>query len=298
MSSLDELLYKEKYLKYKNKYIQLKEYQGGERRRDGIKGIIASKKKAYIFADENIINNFYTTNNKLYINFNIIKNFFNKKGYIITSDIPKKITIIDSSNIMSDTLSYFKDKKENLKKNIDSTKKLGATLLNASVSTIIGSQLVIDNIQSISNNIEKTINNVNKTMTNFNKNEIDIQDVNEYFNKIITNEQDNIENIISISSLLYDKHNIVIPRITVNNYTANNDSSSTFTLKEIQDEIEELIFDKKTDIDKIKSIISIIKKANNIKKVNCILIEFTSSMTNKVLITRFNIIDNLNNPNK
>jgi hypothetical protein len=45
MSSLDELLYKEKYLKYKNKYIQLKEYQGGGFSLKDVKDVLKKTRK-------------------------------------------------------------------------------------------------------------------------------------------------------------------------------------------------------------------------------------------------------------
>jgi len=97
MASLDEQLYKEKYLKYKIKYIKLKEYHGGVGFKFSIgtpKNIDISKikkanQKVYIFHDNNFIQNFKNKNNKIKYISAILNHF--EKGYMITFDDFRKI---------------------------------------------------------------------------------------------------------------------------------------------------------------------------------------------------------------
>jgi hypothetical protein len=94
MSSLDEQMYKKKYLKYKNKYIQLKEYQGG---------IGMKYDSVYIFAEyaniipiqQKIING-----SKININdINFIYNQLNDKGYKIYEKNPKLLELITKTTM-------------------------------------------------------------------------------------------------------------------------------------------------------------------------------------------------------
>jgi len=94
MSSLDELLYKEKYLKYKKKYIQLKEYQGG---------IGMKYDSVYIFAEYNYINSInkkIKNGSKININdINFIYNQLNDKGYKIYEKNPKLLELITKTTM-------------------------------------------------------------------------------------------------------------------------------------------------------------------------------------------------------
>ena len=181
MSSLDELLYKEKYLKYKNKYIQLKEYQGG-----GLKDVfnktrkvaitvantvatkayeaktvantVATKAseaktkvnekiylKAYIIAKTEVIQNLKNEidNKTIKKNISAIEDFLKLKGYIIYSNDSKKIKLIGAKG----TLSNLGDSANDL------------------VDYMLGNKTLKGQIKEISNYIDK-INNVINFITN------------------------------------------------------------------------------------------------------------------------------------
>jgi hypothetical protein len=124
MSSLDELLYKEKYLKYKKKYIQLKEYQDGGNIFSKIRTSATSVTNAvstgathvnkavstrvsnttkriyptaYIIAKHDELKKIHDMNN----NISEIVGILNLKGYIIKSNDPTKIKLIGAKGILS-----------------------------------------------------------------------------------------------------------------------------------------------------------------------------------------------------
>jgi hypothetical protein len=103
MASLDEQLYKEKYLKYKIKYIKLKEYHGGAG--IGKSKIKKATQKVYIFHDNNFIQNFKNKNNKIKYISAILNHF--KKGYIITFDDYRKIKKIGSTETIKTGINIF-----------------------------------------------------------------------------------------------------------------------------------------------------------------------------------------------
>jgi hypothetical protein len=113
MVSLDEQLYKEKYLKYKIKYIKLKEYHGGASfkfsigtpKNIGIPKIKKGNQKVYIFHDNNFIQNFKNKNNKIKYISAILNHF--KKGYMITSDNFHIIKIIDDKKTIKTNINIF-----------------------------------------------------------------------------------------------------------------------------------------------------------------------------------------------
>ena len=276
MISVDEQMYKEKYLKYKNKYINLK---GGVGRR-GIFNILKTDKTAYIIAKKEDIDKFKKNNNTKNIKFNIIKKDFDKKGYIITSDDPTTIKLLDSSNLKTRTVDTITQKKDELKqtvnKNVSTVKNKGASFFDTK-SIFIGDKMLSDSINDIGKDIDKIITNVekiNSNKTNFN-NEL---------NDFLTKERNNRKIISKIYSDIKSNNNndAVISR------SASPTSSTSLTDKtQSSAEFKSFINQQNVNIfdNKLNEVINIIKANNGTSNIELdyIIIEFTSSYTVKII---------------
>ena len=144
MSSLDELLYKEKYLKYKKKYIKLKEYQGGGINQSYI---------AYIFATKNVIDEFKRKFIKLGKNFNEVKSFFDKQGYIIENSKPSLIKLINNNGILT---KHINSASNNIKQNINNDSPISVKLekpinYNEKFKNSKDDEIVLSDISNITN---------------------------------------------------------------------------------------------------------------------------------------------------
>ena len=318
MVSLDEQLYKEKYLKYKKKYIQLKEYQGGD-----IKGMYKNLKnkakevakevktnvnekinlKAYIIAKTEVIQNLKNEidNKTIKKNISAIEDFLKLKGYIIYSNDSKKIKLIGAKGTLS---------------------KLGDSA-NDLADYILGNKTVKGQIKEISNYIDK-INNVINFITN---NEtakkilnlvLDAVDatgatgatdatnntvpsgatggttgaannscntIKCYIDKIIESEKLNMDHVNKIKQIINNNDKVLLNR-KVSTYS-NND--------EIDNDNNNRIFDatyNKNNIDNIKKLVynELIKESSQIntddlKKISHIYIEYTNVPKSNANIT-------------
>jgi hypothetical protein len=222
MSSLDELLYKEKYLKYKKKYIQLKEYQGGSGSGSGFfnkakasatkvkdatlavskavsTGVSKSKSNiekkiekkmyptAYIFAKTSNIKDIMKES-KIKNNISKIKKILYNKGYIINSNDPLKMIMIGSKSDLSN---------------------MGSNAVNNTTNFLSRSSTVLDQIKKISSCTQTNITDINLILNNnstiLNNNSTILNNNSTILNnikKIKTNEETNIELINNINKEL------------------------------------------------------------------------------------------------
>jgi hypothetical protein len=213
--------------------------------------------------------------NKKNINFDIIKKEFDKKGYIITSDDPTTIKLIDSSNLKTRTVDTIK---QTVNKNVNAVKNKGVSIADNTTSIFKGDIMLSNIINDIDKDIDKIMGNVNKinsTNNNFK----------DQLNTIFKNEQTNKEQITDINKkLILDKKNdVVIPR-SASPISSDTNLQSSAELKSFINEKNVNIFDNK-----LNEVINIIKNANNgipNIELDYIIIDFTNS--NNVKIT-FNI---------
>ena len=207
MSSLDELLYKEKYLKYKNKYIQLKEYQGGGFSLKDVKDVLKKTRKgantvatkvatkaseaktgatkilfptAYIFAKTSDI---IPLRGNLKENISNIKIILNKKGYIIKSDDPLQMIMIGSKSDLS---------------------KKFYNAVNSTNDFVYGNKTFEGQIKKISNCTQTNMKDINLILNN--NDAILNNTVLTNINKIKVNESNNINYINIINKTLFDKN--------------------------------------------------------------------------------------------
>ena len=201
MVSLDEQLYKEKYLKYKKKYIQLKEYQGGDDKpRKGIfRNLNKSDRKAYIIALKTDIDDFHTKYSPPIMNITDINNFFDKKGYIIESNDDKNAKIINKDNNTYKAIHSLKKKTTNSVKDVfDYTKTKVVNTANTGLSILIGDKTLSNIITYIENNIKEIQNNVEIIK------KVNILSINDNLNNILKREKENNTEIKNIYSILGD----------------------------------------------------------------------------------------------
>jgi hypothetical protein len=272
MSLLDEQLYKEKYLKYKIKYIKLKDYQGG-----------ADFEEAYIFANKYDLSRI---NHVSIMNINDLKSILNKKGYIIYKSSPAKIKLINISNALT-KMKNNQIKSFNKKINTSSN-----NLKNKVANLTLSDQ--INNINSLINSIKKNvyliINNNNNNDDDKNikhvTNNINLTELNENIKKIIDYENKNINIIKEINTLILnnDKSKTILDRnvdtssilndtiTNKQNIDFNNNNNNNFEL------IKQIVFDELTKID---------NKIVNNYDINYIHIKFISNYNKNVKITYF-----------
>jgi hypothetical protein len=215
MSSLDELLYKEKYLKYKNKYIQLKEYQVGglfnktrkaaaKAKTDAIAAATKAKTvaatvatkasdaktgatkilfpTAYIFAKTSDIKSF---SDKLQNNISDIKIQLNKKGYIIKSNDPLQMIMIGSKSDLSKKFS---------------------NAVNSTNDFVYGNKTFEGQIKKISNCTQTNIKDINLILNN-NHAILNNNSVLTNIKNIKSNEMQNIDYINNINETLFKNKN-------------------------------------------------------------------------------------------
>ena len=173
MSSLDEQMYKEKYLKYKNKYIQLKEYQvGGDN--------ILQNYEAYIFADANLLNEI---TDKRYNSMENIKDILHLKGYIIYKNKSKQFKLINNHNI--------------LKKMSKSVSKSAAKSATKAINSMKFDLMLSTSVEKIYNHI-KDIIELSNIISNNNVDKI----IKDYINRILANEEKNYSTIQLLDQII------------------------------------------------------------------------------------------------
>jgi len=247
MSSLDELLYKEKYLKYKKKYIQLKEYQcggnifskirtsatsvtnavstGATHVNKAVSTRVSNTTKriyptAYIIAKHDELKKIHDMNN----NISEIVGILNLKGYIIKSNDPTKIKLIGAKGI----LSKVGDSKNDFVDSIALNKTYKGEIYK--ISTYIDK--IIKGINFINNNDStKKLSNNNITTgetgptgptgltsetgeTGVTNSTVanNCQNIKCYFNNIIINEKKNKEYLNSIKQIINNNDKIKLKR--------------------------------------------------------------------------------------
>ena len=259
MISLDEQMYKEKYLKYKSKYIKLKEYQGGG---------ISKGYSAYIFATNDVIQEFKGNFKKPKKKFNDIKTFFDKRGYIIENSNPSLIKLINNNGILT---KYINDVSDNIKQNIKKTKnkvkdKVYTPLtLNKQIGIISNlienikneSQLIMDNNEFtrygdiIKNELVNGKNyhtiikdNIQLIIDNENRNLEYIELVNNYIhstnfvNKYTDKNDNEKNNIITLADYMLDRN----PKISSNDVINSNITDKNINFNDINLEMIKKIF--------------------------------------------------------
>jgi hypothetical protein len=282
MVSLDEQLYKEKYLKYKKKYIQLKEYQGGS-----IKGMYENVKKkakkvktnvneklnmkAYIIAKTDELTKIQDgiKNGLIKNNISDIKNILNLKGYIIYSDDPKKIKLIGAKGI----LSKVGDSKNDLADLLVFNKTLNGEINK--ISTYIDN--IINVINFINNNKYTTdlLNNIDSSTGDNNQ----CNNIKCYINKIIETEKINKDYVNSIKQIINNNNKIKLKR-NVSTYPYSdeiiNNDTSIFDATYDKSNINNIINEVKNELQKLN---------NNDTKLSHIFIKYKSAVTSDANIT-------------
>lgn len=309
MSSLDEQMYKEKYLKYKKKYIQLKEYQGGN-----IKGIYKNIKnkakevakevktnvnekinlKAYIIAKTEVIQNLKNEidNKTIKKNISAIEDFLKLKGYIIYSNDSKKIKLIgakgtlskvgDSANDLADYMLGNKTLKGQIKEisnYIDKINNVINFIINNNKSTDAILNLVYDADATVATDDKGIATGGATGAANNSCNTIKC-----YIDKIIESEKLNMDHVNKIKQIINNYNKVLLNRkvSTYNNkdeigYNDNNIFNATH---------------KKNNIDNIKKLVynELIKEsseinADDLKKISHIYIEYTNVPKSNANIT-------------
>jgi hypothetical protein len=212
MSSLDEQMYKEKYLKYKNKYIQLKEYQGGD--------YLLQAYVAYIFADASLIQQISSGR---YMTMEQIEDILHLKGYIIYNNKSNQFKLINNQNF--------------LKKISKSVSKSAAKSATKAINSMKFDLMLSTSVEKIYNHI-KNIIKLSKIISNNDVN----NNIKDNINFILDNEEKNYNYIKSLDTIINTDgfQDIKLDR-NINTDTNSLPSSINYTGKFDDESIQQMI---------------------------------------------------------